>query len=529
MLKVAVIGCGYWGKNLVRNFSDLSSLSAICDSNISNALALSIKYKIPVKTFEEILLDPEIQGVIIAVPAAQHAILGEKALNAGKHVYIEKPLALKVKDAEYLCKLAHEKKRILMVGHLLQYHPAYIALKEIVLEGQLGKLQYIYSSRLNLGKIRSEENILWSFAPHDISMILGLVGSLPETVHAVGSHYLTPRVADITNTHLIFRDNIVGHIFVSWLYPYKEQKLVVVGEKGMAVFDDSKSWMEKLIFYPHQINWIDGVPCPNKAEGQAITLVEAEPLKLECQHFLDCMKTGIEAKTNGQEGLDVLRVLDAAESSLTKGLIISMNCKSTNYFKHESSYVDEDCLIGDGTKIWHFSHILKGSKIGQNVIISQNVMIGPDVIVGNNCKIQNNVSLYKGVILDDGVFCGPSCVFTNVYNPRAEIERKNEFRLTYVEKGVTIGANATVVCGVKLGAYSFIGAGAVVKSDVPSHALMVGVPAKQIGWVSHAGERLGKDLICPREKRRYRLTNGCLEEIIERKVETKEMVREMFA
>ncbi len=176
-------------------------------------------------------------------------------------------------------------------------------------------------------------------------------------------------------------------------------------------------------------------------------------------------------------------------------------------FIHESAYVDDPCKIGRGTKIWHFVHVLKNTEIGESCSIGQNVMIGPDVKVGSNCKIQNNVSLYNGVELEDGVFCGPSCVFTNVNNPRAEIERKNEFARTLVQRGATIGANATVVCGSTLGAYCFIAAGAVVTKDVPAHALMAGVPAKRIGWMSRLGRRLGADLVCPEDGSRYKETS----------------------
>ncbi len=171
---------------------------------------------------------------------------------------------------------------------------------------------------------------------------------------------------------------------------------------------------------------------------------------------------------------------------------------------HESAYVDADVEIGPGTRIWHFSHILGNVRIGSNVAIGQNVVIGPKVIVGDNCKIQNNVSLYDGVTLEEGVFCGPSCVFTNVNNPRAEIERKSEFRATLVRRGATIGANATIVCGHTLGAYCFIAAGAVVATDVPAYALMAGVPARRIGWMSKAGYKLGPDLLCPATGTRYR-------------------------
>ena len=181
-------------------------------------------------------------------------------------------------------------------------------------------------------------------------------------------------------------------------------------------------------------------------------------------------------------------------------------------FVHDSAYIDDPVRIGRGSKVWHFVHILKDCVIGEDCAIGQNVMIGPSVKVGNRCKIQNNVSLYNGVELEDGVFCGPSCVFTNVNTPRAEIERKNEFRRTLVKRGASIGANATIVCGNTLGAYCLIGAGAVVTSDVPDFALMVGVPARRIGWVSRAGRRLGPDLVCPEDGSRYTETaDGQLE------------------
>jgi len=185
-----------------------------------------------------------------------------------------------------------------------------------------------------------------------------------------------------------------------------------------------------------------------------------------------------------------------------------MNAKKV--FVHASSYVDEGVVLGEGTKIWHFSHVLSGSRIGRNCSIGQNVMIGPDVVVGDNCKIQNNVSLYKGVELEDGVFCGPSCVFTNVLNPRAEVERKDEFRRTLVRRGATIGANATIVCGNELGPYCLIAAGAVVTKDVPAFALVAGVPARRIGWVSRSGEILDERLTCPRTGERYEIVGGTL-------------------
>jgi len=511
--KISVIGCGYWGKNLIRNFAELGALESVCDVNQELATAASQAHGVSALSLEEVLRS-DVDGVVIAAPAVQHYELTEKALKAGKHVFVEKPLSLKVEEAKKLCDLSLQVDRKLMVGHLLQYHPAFIALKQMIEKGNLGKLQYIYSNRLNLGKFRNEENILWSFAPHDISMILGLVGDLPETVYATGSSYLNPRIHDVTTTHLSFKNGVQSHIFVSWLHPYKEQKLVVVGDRGMAVFDDGLSWGEKLKLYPHQVTWVNGLPHPEKADVVNVPLEVSEPLKIECQHFIDCITHQENPKTDGFEGLRVLQVLDAAQQSLHSKTTISLNVDSLPYFVHETAFVDHGCEIGVGTKIWHFSHLIKGVKVGADCVIGQNVMIGPDVTVGDRCKIQNNVSLYKGVILEDGVFCGPSCVFTNVHNPRAEIERKDEFRPTYVERGATIGANATIVCGNRLGAYSLIGAGAVITKDVKPHAVMVGNPAKQIGWVSHAGEKLADNLVCPRENRQYQVNpDGYLIEV----------------
>jgi UDP-2-acetamido-3-amino-2,3-dideoxy-glucuronate N-acetyltransferase len=512
-VNVVVAGCGYWGKNLVRNFHQIGALAAISDPDPTTAENLASQFDVHAKSWAAVLSDDSISAVAIAAPAELHYRLAREALDAGKHVFVEKPLALEVVQAEELCELAAAKRRVLMVGHLLQYHAAFLQLKEIVQRGDLGRLQYVYSNRLNLGKIRHEENILWSFAPHDISMILALIGDEPEIVTALGAAYLHRRIADVTTTHMSFPGGQQAHIHVSWLHPFKEQKLVVVGEKAMAVFDDGQPWQNKLQLFPHRINWVDGKPAPAKADAVPVEIDEAEPLRQECQHFLDCIESGSPARTDGAEGLRVLRVLNAAQRSIDEGKSVNLRDITADLHSaarhdgvtiHESAYVDEPASIGPGTRIWHFSHILSGSRIGRNCVVGQNVSIGPDVTVGDNCKFQNNVSVYRGVTIEDGVFCGPSCVFTNVMNPRAEVERKNEFKPTLVKRGATVGANATIVCGNTLGRYCFIGAGAVVTSDVPDYALMVGAPARRIGWMSKAGERLGPDLICPIAGTRYR-------------------------
>lgn len=516
MTKVAVVGCGYWGKNLVRNFYELGYLSAICDENVENAQTISRQHgNIPILTQDQILESKDIRAVAIASPAVTHADLASKFLKAGKHVFVEKPLAVNLEDAKNLHTLAEKYEKTLMVGHLLQYHPAYIKVKQLVSEGKIGSLEYIYSNRLSLGKVRTEEDVLWSFAPHDLSMVLGILDDLPVQVNASLSPGQGRNIADHALVDMSFKNGVKGHIFVSWLHPFKEQRLVVSGTKGFLVFDDSKPWEEKVTFTPFSLNFEGYAPQVDRGPSTFIEVEQAEPLKNECQHFIDCIEQKRTPLSGAQEAIRVLTVLDVVSKSVKMN--DRMNTSQTPYFKHDSAYIDEGVIIGDGTKIWHFSHILKGVTIGQNTIIGQNVMIGPDVRVGNNCKIQNNVSLYNGIVLEDGVFCGPSCVFTNVNNPRAEIERKNEYRKTHVEKGVTIGANATIVCGVRLGAYSFVGAGATVTKDVPPHALVVGIPAKQSGWVSHAGEILKEDLICPQEGRKYKVVDHLLVEIEEKK------------
>ena len=540
--RVAVLGAGYWGRNLVRNFAALGSLVAVADANPAVAAAQAAEHGVAARSVEEILADPAVEAVAVAVPAAQHHEVAGAALDAGKHVFVEKPLSLVVADAEDLCRRADAAGRVLMVGHLLQYHPAFLELKRMATDGVLGRVQYVYSNRLNLGRIRREEDILWSFAPHDISMILSLVQSEPDDVWAVGARYLHKSIADVTTTHLSFPGGERAHVFVSWLHPFKEQKLVVVGDRGMAVFDDGEPWERKVTIYRHHIEWHDGMPDPVKADAEPVPLEPAEPLRLECQHFLDCVRTGAPPRTDGREGVRVLRVLARAAETMAAGglgppeapagpistppalpptdrLAAATAAEGSTVgpgvFVHASSYVDDDVEIGEGTKVWHFSHVLSGSSIGRDCSLGQNVMVGPNVSVGDHCRIQNNVSLYDGVSLADGVFCGPSAVFTNVANPRAEVARKDEFRATPVGRGASIGANATIVCGHRVGAWSLVGAGAVVTSDVPDHALVVGVPARRVGWVSHDGEILGPDLVCPRSGRSYRETSdGRLEEVL---------------
>lgn len=504
--RVAVVGCGYWGKNLVRDFADHGALEAIVDADPATCTALQTRHGGRVLDFAAALADPAIDGIVIAAPAQYHHALAKQALNAGKHVYVEKPLALNVAEGRELVALAAAKSRLLMVGHLLQYHPAFVALRRFVAEGKLGRLTYVYSNRLSFGILRREEDVLWSFAPHDLSMILALAGEEPSSVAAFAAPTLHPTIGDFAQVQLGFPSGLKGHVFCSWLHPFKEQRLVVVGEKGMVVFEDSaRTPAEKLRYFAHRVEWTGNVPRAVKAEGdgEPIPFADGNPLKDECQHFLDCIRDGTQPRTDGHEGLRVLSVLERASASLP-GTPVPTPREKRPAGIHESAYVDDRVHLGEGTRIWHFSHILSDVTIGRKCSIGQNVVIGPKVTVGDNVKIQNNVSVYEGVTLEDNVFCGPSCVFTNVNNPRSEIIRKSEYRPTLVRRGTTIGANATIVCGHTLGEYSFIAAGAVVAQDVPAYALMAGVPARRIGWMSRAGARLDDRLICPLTGAAYR-------------------------
>ncbi len=496
MSSLAVIGCGYWGKNLVRNFWDLKALHSVYDINekrLEEMKSLYPSVKIA-HNLAEILVDDSIEGVVVATPAESHYGIAKEALLAGKDVFVEKPLALRVREGKDLVALVEEREKILMVGHLLEYHPGIIKLKEMVSAGELGKINYIHSTRLNLGKFRTEENILWSFAPHDISVILLLLGEMPKEVSAHGGSYLNQGVPDVTMTIMEFSSGVKSHIFVSWLHPYKEQKLVIVGDRKMAVFDDVAP-SDKLLLFSHQIDWIDRIPVPRKEDAEVVDFEMEEPLKVECRHFLDCIQNRKRPKTDSQNGLRVLEILDLCQRSLQeKGKVLQFGKQRLqDVFIHETTCVDEPCEIGEGTRVWHYCHIMEGAVIGRNCSIGQNVFVGRGVKIGDNTKIQNNVSLYEGVIIEDDVFCGPSTVFTNVVNPRSFISRKKEFKETMVKRGATIGANATLLCGHTIGRYALIGAGAVVTEDVPDYALVAGNPARVIGNVCQCGVRLAFD------------------------------------
>jgi predicted dehydrogenase len=316
--RVCVAGCGHWGKNLVRNFHQLGRLRGLCDVDQQRAGALGGQYPgaRAYPGFAEVLADPEIDAVAIATPAEQHASMAIAALNAGKDVFVEKPLALTAEDGRAMVEASRARGRVLMVGHLLIHHPAVKAIQQLLRAGELGRLEYIYSNRLSMGKVRREENALWSFAPHDISVILLLIGQMPIEVTAVGGTYLQPNIADVTVSNLLFERGTRAHIFVSWLHPYKEQRLVVIGSKKMVVFEDSRP-SDKLMLFDKEVAWKDGQIEVAQPKGVPIPYAADEPLRSECAHFVECVEAGREPLTSGEDGVRVLEVLQACQRSLS--------------------------------------------------------------------------------------------------------------------------------------------------------------------------------------------------------------------
>lgn len=518
---IALVGAGRWGKNHYRVLRELGVLSAVCDANGASAAAFEGKVPDDLRLETEldaVLADPSIKGIVLATPAATHLPLARRALEAGKHVLCEKPLALQVTEGEALKSLAAQRQLTLMVGHVLAFHPVVEVLRRLVRGGELGRLRYLYSHRLNMGVIRSEENALWSFAPHDLALCLLLLGRMPERIACQGEAYLSRGVADVTLTSLDFGQGLRGHIFVSWLHPFKEQRFVLVGEKQMAVFDDREDWSRKLMLYAHEVSWVDGqMPEAKRAEGVPVPLQAREPLKAQAETFLRAITQGEHPRTDAAHGVEVLRMLEAAQRSLeSDGATVLLERRAgqrvtrlgAGVFIHPSAVVDPGATLGAETKVWHFSHVMGSASLGERCVLGQGTFIGAHVRLGHGVRLQNHVSVFDGVELDDEVFCGPAVTFTNVRKPRAFRSVGGDYAKTHVGRGATLGANATIVCGVDIGPYAFVGAGSTVTRDVPAHALVLGSPAKQVAWVSETGERLvpdGSTWKCPESGKRYEL------------------------
>ena len=514
MAKIVVVGAGRWGKNHIKTLKELGYLAGIVETDENKLVELNKMYSdVPKFSTVEESLEQNFEGYVVATPAVSHFEVTKFLLENNKHVLVEKPITLTSKDAKQLVDLADKKEAKLMVGHVLLYHPAIKKIKEQLDAGSIGKLEYIYSNRLNLGTVRTEENILWSFAPHDISIFQYFVGDMPISVVSDGGSFLQPTIHDTTMTVLHYPNNIVAHIFVSWLHPFKEHRLVVIGSKGMISFEDS-SLCKELVFYEKGIDWIQGQPIKREGATKNIEYDDKMPLTEELLHFVDCIDNDKTPLTHARSGMDVLTILEKAQASLIKESSgTPKELEKRDYFFHESATVDEGVNIGKGTKIWHNSQIQKGAQIGEYCVIGHNCFVASRAKLGKGVKLESNVDVWDLVTLEDYVFAGPSVVFTNDVNPRSKYPKSKypqygQWIPTLIKEGASIGANATIVCGITIGKHAFIGAGAVVTKDVPDYALVYGNPARLGGWVCECGNKITLDndkVTCKICNRQYQL------------------------
>jgi predicted dehydrogenase len=321
-VRVGVVGLGHWGPNLARNFDGLpgSELSWLCDASeeARERLAPSLRDARVTAELDDLLADPRLDAIALATPVSTHADLAARVLESGKHCFVEKPLAERVADAERAVEAARAAQRVLMVGHLLEYHPGVLRLKEITDSGELGEIRYIYSNRLNLGVLREEENALWSLGAHDVSVLLALAGEAPHEVEARGESYMQPGVEDVVFCFLRFPSGLSAHLHLSWLDPHKERRFTVVGSRRMATFDDMEL-ERKVTVYDKGFDERAG------SYGEYITrsgdtwsprIPNTEPLRAECEHFVTCVRDGATPRSDGESGLRVVRVLEALQDSL---------------------------------------------------------------------------------------------------------------------------------------------------------------------------------------------------------------------
>lgn len=586
---VIVVGCGKWGTNIINTVHEMRRLAAVVDVDPSKIKLLKERFPTMGERFYvcpggneglEYALNGHTQAaVVVATPPASHFKLAMSALSHGRHVFIEKPICDSPKDAQTLISQASKRGCVLMVDHLLQYSLPHRRLIHLVSTGYVGDVRRVRMRRVNFGTIRTVEDVLWSFCPHDLSILLSLLRGASSSsslsygnnkIHATsvachGQITVSDHISDYVDIFINFSSGARVHVEASWLHPLKERQVVVYGSRGSIILNEAVP--DHTVPKIQMFKWTtkrkaDGTAVDAKIsqeeienyladhpEHDFVSHVSDSPLRCAFDHFFHCIENKKTPRTDGEEALRVLTLLNAASESMKNdGSIIAIEHggqhstkkvqsngismpsssakvevagaeyernvnKSRSYFVHDSAVVDNGATILEGTKIWHFCHVMRGASIGKMCNIGQNVFIGGKATLGNGVKVQNNVSIYDAVHIEDDVFLGPSCVLTNVKTPRSHISRKHEFMTTHLKKGVTVGANATIICGVTVNEYAFVGAGAVVTKDVPAHALVYGNPASVQGWVSTTGAKLITDfekkdkniLKCPETDETYQL------------------------
>ncbi len=508
MVNIAVIGCGYWGPNLIRNVNSLAdaTLHTICDLDEQRLARQKVLYPSVNTTTDmgSILRDPGIQAVIVATPMSTHYRLAKTLLEAGKHVFVEKPLAGSVKEAKELIEIARRKNLRLMVGHTFEYSPPVNKVKEILDSGEIGDVYYFDSYRVNLGLFQPDLSVVWDLAPHDVSIINYFVGGRrPVSVNANGQSYTEGHVQDVANITIKFENNIMAHIVVSWLAPSKFRRTTIVGTKKMVVYDDMEP-EEKVKIYDKGVEFSHEEIAQSQViyrtgDVHAPRIKSVEPLREEMAHFVDCIRTGATPRSDGESGLRVVRILEAAQRSINENgrevrisEVDEMDGKEASamhkgrMLRMEDTQMINGVDFGENVRKYNFVN-LYGCKIGANTKIGSFCEIRKTVRVGKNCKIQAFVFIPEGVTIEDNVFIGPHVCFINDKIPRATDRDGNlldesgwECVQTTVKKGASIGANATILCGVTIGENSIVGAGSVVTKDVPKDVIVAGNPARII-------------------------------------------------
>ncbi len=484
--RIGVIGLGRFGRAVAERLLRLDALGAVCDLDATRCAAFATATRHGDAL--ALMAAPDVDAVVLATPVTTRAAMARATLEAGKDLWAPPPLCLAVAELEALVALASRARRVLMID--AGDGPARRAMAQAIDAGELGALQIVEVRRAGFGPFRPDEPVAARLLP-DLATLAGLLGEAPQRLRAESASVVQAEVPDHVTAHVHFGGGVRAVLTASRVHPTPEDRFVVIGDAGMLVLEGAH-----LTRHTHSIAWREGQPAAVPGGAEALHI--ADGLDAAVERFLAAVSGGETAQPDAADALRALRIFESIGRSLDRDRAVPtepapteapaiVGAGASDVFVHPTAVVDGPVEIGAGTKVWHFSKLLGPLHIGERCSLGQNVVIERHVRIGDNVKIQNNVSVYSGVILEDDVFCGPSMVFTNVGTPRSHYPRKGEYAVTRVERGASIGANATVVCGHTLGRYCFVGAGAVVTKDVPPYALVYGNPARVRGWTCFCG------------------------------------------